>query len=101
MLKYVLFAVILFGSFQATAQDFPRRMEDAAYIATLKAVLDYKMEDEELIEDLQELRENQRFIESLEKKLKELQNTKQKNLKNKRVYQMLINAGKNIYNELN
>lgn len=100
MLKYFLFTAVFLCTFQTAAQDFPRRMQDAAYVATLKAVLDYKMEDEQLLEDLQKLRENEKFNAALEKKLQKLTNSRHKNLKNRHVYQMLINAGKNIYNEL-
>jgi len=101
MLKYFLFTAFLFCGFQAAAQDFPRRMQDAAYIATLKAVLDYKLEDEQILEDLAQLRTNEKFNAAVEKKIQKLTNKRQKNSKNKRVYQILVNAGKNIYNELN
>lgn len=101
MLKYILLAVLLLGSFPATAQDFPLRMQNAAYLATLKAVLDYKMNDEEVSEDLQRLRENAEFTEALRKKMESLTNTRRKNSTNKRIYQMLINDGEKIYNELN
>ena len=99
-MKYVLFATAFLFSWNTLAKDFPSRMEDAAYLATLKAVLDYKMNDEETLKDLEKLRENERFIASLEKKLSKLSNARQKNSKNKRVYQMLIQDGKKIYEEL-
>ena len=39
--------------------------KDASYIATLKAVLDYKMNDEENIRELEDLRENEQFNQKL------------------------------------
>lgn len=100
-MKYILFVIAFLGCFQVEARDFPSKMEDAAYLATLKAVLDYKMNDEETLEDIEKLRQNKRFIGALEKKLQKLDNSKSKNSTNKRIYQMLINDGKKIYNELN
>ena len=100
-MKYILLTITLLLAFQAFAQDFPPQMEDAAYLATLKAVLDYKMNDEETLQDIQKLRENEKFNESLQKKLQKLNNKRTKNSKNKRVYKTLINSGKKVYNELN
>lgn len=100
-MKYILFAVAFLGCFQVEARDFPPKMEDAAYLATLKAVLDYKMNDEETLQDIEKLRQNKKFKEALEKKLQKLDNSKSKNSANQRIYQMLIYDGKRIYDELN
>lgn len=73
---------------------------DAAYLATLKAVIDYKINDEENLDDVEALRQNENFNRKLRKMLNKLDNRKSKNSENKRVYNELIKAGKEIYNEL-
>ena len=73
---------------------------DAMYMATLKAVADYKIEDEENIKDIESLRANQRFLTELRKMLGKLSNRRTKNSVNTRVYNILLKAGKDIYNEL-
>lgn len=75
--------------------------KDAAYIATLKAVVNYKIDDEENLAKIEKLRENERFNRDLVKMLDKLSNKKTKNALNSRVYKILIQAGKDIYNELN
>ncbi len=74
---------------------------DAMYIATLKAVTDYKINDEENIRDIEALRENRRFNKELSVMLSKLSNNRNKNSVNNRVYRILLKAGKEIYNELN
>ena len=76
-------------------------MDDAIYLATLKAVLDYKMNDEQNLENLQTLREDEEFNQKLRKILSKLSNNRQKPFKDRRIYEMLIKDGKAIYNELN
>lgn len=73
---------------------------DAAYMATLKAVADYKISDEENLKDVEALRSNQRFLLDLRKMLDKLSNRRSKNSTNTRVYKILLKAGKEIYNEL-
>ncbi len=73
---------------------------DAAYMATLKAVADYKIGDEENLKDVEALRANQRFLLDLRKMLDKLSNRRSKNSTNTRVYKILLKAGKEIYNEL-
>lgn len=74
---------------------------DAKYIATLKAVVNYKIDDEENIKSVENLRENQAFNRKLQKMLNKLQNTRTKNSTNRRVYDILLKAGRDVYNELN
>lgn len=74
--------------------------KEAAYIATLKAVADYKINDEENLEDMEKLREDKRFNEKLQRMLNKLDNRRTKTGKNRRVYQILKRAGKEIYDEL-
>ncbi len=73
---------------------------DAKYMATLKAVVNYKIDDEENLSNIESLRENRRFNQQLQRMLNKLQNTRTKNSTNRRVYDILLRAGKQIYNEL-
>ena len=73
---------------------------DAAYLATLKAVADYKINDEENLDEVEELRQDEKFNKKLRKMLNKLDNRKSKNSENKRVYEILKKAGRDIYNEL-
>lgn len=74
--------------------------KDAAYLATLKAVTDYKLNDEEIVQDMEKLRQNEKFNQDLHKMLDKLTNSRTKTGKNRRVYQILQRAGKEIYDEL-
>ena len=74
--------------------------KDAMYIATLKAVVNYKIDDEENYRDMEALRQNRRFNEKLSKMMSKLSNQRTKNSTNSRVYRILLQAGKDIYNEL-
>lgn len=73
---------------------------DAAYLATIKAVSDYKIDDEEDIKNVEKLRQDERFNRKLSKMLAKLSNSKNKDAKNRRVYNILKRAGKEIYDEL-
>lgn len=75
--------------------------KEAAYIATLKAVADFKINDEENLSELESLRENERFKQKLNRMMNKLSNNRSKNSTNERIYKILIKAGKDIYNELN
>ncbi len=96
-LYLVLLALIMSASV-AHAQYAAQR--DAMYIATLKAVVDYKINDEENLRDVESLRQNKRFHRDLTKMLSKLTNDRNKNSTNARVYRILLQAGKDIYNEL-
>lgn len=75
--------------------------QNAEYLAIVKAVANYKIDDAEEIRDVEALRNNQRFNEKLQKMLNKLQNTRTKDSKNQRVKQILERAGKDIENILN
>lgn len=94
LLVAVLFSFVSPASAQFSAQN------EAKYLATLKAVVNYKINDEESLRGVESLRENQRFNQQLQRMLNKLQNSRTKNSTNKRVYDILIKAGKQIYNEL-
>ena len=93
----MLTAIFLFSS-KVYAQYTSQK--DAMYIATLKAVVNYKINDEENLADIEDLRKNQRFNQRLQKMLNKLQNTRTKNSTNKRVYDILLKAGEEVYKEL-
>ena len=102
MVKMRMFSLILFVIFlqipYANAQYSTQK--DASDLATLKAVLDFKMKEEENLKNLEALRNNQRFKQKLVNMLEKLSNEKSKNSQNKKIYNILIKAGKDIYNEL-
>ena len=75
--------------------------KEAAYLATVKAVADFKINDEENLQELASLREDQNFNKKLAKMMSKLSNKRSKNSTNERIYKILIKAGKDIYNELN
>ena len=93
----VLTLVTILGS---TAWAQYSAQKEAAYIATLKAVTDYKINDEENIRNIERLRENQKFNNELQEMLAKLSNRRTKDSTNTRVYRILLQAGKEIYNEL-
>ena len=102
MLEKIFYLVILglFLSAKSAAAQYSAQNE-AKYIATLKAVVDYKINDEENYADIESLRENRRFNQDLTKMLAKLSNRRTKNSTNSRVYKILLKAGKDVYNELN
>lgn len=74
--------------------------KDAQYLATIKAVANYKINDEEEIRNVERLRANENFNRQLQKMMEKLQNTRTKNSKNQQVLQILKRAGKEIYDIL-
>jgi len=100
-MKYIFFVSSFLFISSALAQTYPVSQMDAVYLATLKAVLDYKMNDEENLEELQKLREDPKFNARLQKMLDKLNNQKSKFGTNRRVYDLLKRNGQKIYNELN
>lgn len=94
----VLILLSLFAAIPAQAQYAAQR--DAQYMATLKAVVNYKINDEENLRDVESLREDRRFNQKLTRMLEKLQNTRTKNSINRRVYNILLKAGEQIYREL-
>ena len=95
---FLAFCLSVILSFPASAQFAAQN--DAKYIATLKAVVNYKIDDEENLSAVESLRENRMFNQKLQRMLNKLQNTRTKNSTNKRLYNILLKAGKDIYNEL-
>ena len=98
-LAFVLALFSFFMAVPASAQF--AATQDAQYIATLRAVLNYKIDDEENIRNIEKLREDKWFNQKLTRMLDKLQNTRSKNATNRRVYDILIKAGRDISRELN
>jgi len=71
--------------------------KNAQYVATLKAVTNYKIEDEEINKDIEKLRQNQAFVERLQKMLEKLSNRRTKDSTNRKVLKILEKAGEDIY----
>ena len=98
-LAFVLALFSFFMAVPASAQF--AATQDAQYIATLRAVLNYKIDDVKKILNIEKLREDKWFNQKLTRMLDKLQNTGSKNATNRRVYDILIKAGRDIYRELN
>lgn len=97
MFSLVFLAVFLMAS-PVSAQMSASK--DAQYLATIKAVANYKIDDEEEIRNVERLRANEAFNRQLQKMMEKLQNTRTKNSKNQQVLQILKRAGKEIYDIL-
>lgn len=95
-----LFTPLLAWSVIVGAQDAYAQFsaqKDAQFLATLKAVVNYKINDEENLKDIESLRQNQAFNQKLQNMLNKLQNTRTKNTTNRKVQQILEKAGQDLY----
>lgn len=99
-MKYFFTALLLIFvcCFEAKAQYSSQK--DAVYMATLRAVTDYKINDEENLRDIESLRQNKRFLQELTRMVDKLSNNRTKDSVNTRVYNILLKAGKELYDEL-
>lgn len=70
--------------------------KEAEYLATVKAVADFKINDEEELKNIEKLRQNRIFLNKLQKRLEKLSNNKNKNSTNKKVLDILKKAGKDL-----
>lgn len=86
--------------FATSAQAQYSSTKNAQYLATIKAVANYKINDEEEFRNVEKLRQDARFNEKLQTMLNKLQNSKTKNSDNKRILKILEDAGKEIYDIL-
>lgn len=99
MLRIILFVMaFMFSVTPAHAQFSATR--DAQYMATLKAVVNYKIDDEEIFDDVERLRQNRNFYEKLQKMLNKLNNRRTKDTTNRKILRILEKAGEQIYKEL-
>lgn len=74
--------------------------KDARNLMIVKAVADFKMGDEKLAKEFDELENNREYHEKLQKIMDKLSNKKYPNNKNKEVTKILQDAGNRIYNLL-
>lgn len=86
--------------YSISAQAQYSSTKNAQYLATIKAVANYKINDEEEIDNVEKLRQDANFNRKLQKMLNKLQNSKNKNSDNKKVLKILEDAGKEIYDIL-
>lgn len=98
-----VFMLILLGFWLTCGQADAQSMaadDDAMYLAVVKAVSAYKINDEENIRGVERLRQDRRFNENLQKMLDKLSNSRSKDSKNRKVLKILEQAGKDIYETL-
>ena len=74
--------------------------KDAAYLATIKAVADFKINDAEELDSVNRLRQDPKFNKKLYEMVQKLSNARNKDAKNQRILKILKQAGKDIYDEL-
>ena len=98
MWKWVLVVSMCFMTFSAEAQM--AALNKAKYIATLKVVVNHKMNDADIVDDMEKLRQSARFKKDLEKIIGKLDNSKPNEATNRRIMRILEQAGREIYNEL-
>ena len=75
-------------------------LDRAAMLAIMNPDDNYKINDEEEIVQVEKLRENSSFNQKLQKMMAKLTNSRNKDSKNRKVLQILENAGKEIYDTL-
>ena len=93
-------AVAQMNSYQTSGSQVYSAQKDAMYMATLKAVVNYKINDEDIIDDVNSLRQNQRFLQQLQGMLNKLSNRRSSDSKNRQIERILERAGKDIYDIL-
>lgn len=96
-MKRLLFVFLLSLMFISPASAQYASQQDAQYIATLKAVVNYKIDDQENIKAIEALRQDKRFNQKLSRMLDKLSNERTKDTKNRQVLKILEKAGEDIY----
>lgn len=91
----IALSLLMLFSFDASAQYSATK--DAQYLAVMKAVSNYKINDEEEIDQIQKLRKSENFNRTLQKMMDKLDNSRTKDAKNRKILQILKKAGKEIY----
>lgn len=100
MIRFIALILAFVVMFSENVSAQMSHLNKAKYITTLKVVANYKLNDNEIAEDVDKLREHKAFNQELSKMLKKIDNSKSDNAKNRRVMRILEQAGKDIYNEL-
>jgi len=93
---FALFLVLLGLSYSSTTQAQFSASRGAQHLAILRAVVNYKIDDEEHVRDIERLRENERFNQRVQRMLDRLQNTRTKDSRNRQVLEILENAGRDL-----
>lgn len=96
-LYVLLFSFLL--AIPASAQFAAQK--DARNIAVLRAVVNYKIDDEENIKAIEKLRQDRNFNQRLQRMLNKLTNKRTKDSTNRKVNDILEKAGEDLYNLLN
>ena len=96
MLRIILLTLFL-TVFSLPSQAQYSASRDAQHVATLKAVVNYKIADESIYDDVERLRQNRKFVEKLQKMLDKLNNRRTKDATNRKVLKILEDAGEQIY----
>ena len=91
----VIMAIAVLSTSDVNAQFSATK--DAQYLAVIKAVANYKIDDEENLRHVEELRQNENFNRKLQQMLDKLSNSRTKDTTNRRVLQILKRAGKDLY----
>jgi len=95
-----LMLLALFVSVDNAEAQFSAQ-RDAANMATLRAVVNFKIDDEEIARDIESLRNNVRFNQDLQRRLDRLTNSRTKDSRNRRVMEILLQAGRDLDRALN
>lgn len=99
MVKNV-FLILFLVLFSVSAYAQSAALNKAKYVTVLKVITDHKMQDEELVPDVDKLRESERFKKELVKMIGKLDNSRPSEAKNRRIMRILEKTGKQIYDEL-
>lgn len=100
MLKKIILGGFCLVISALTANAQVAALNEAKYITTLKVITDHKMNDADLVSDIDKLRQNEYFIKDLKKMMAKLDNDRPNSAKNLKIKRILERAGKDIYNEL-
>lgn len=99
-MRFLFLFSVFFSAICINAHAQMNSQKEAAYMATLYAVLNQKMMDSDIQKDLESLRQNERFVRNLQKKIDKLTNGKNSTSKDSQVRKILEQAGKDIDNLL-
>ena len=97
MPKFGLFTVLILVLLSCPSQAQFSASKDAQHVATLKAVVNYKIDDENIEKDIEKLRENRMFMERLQRMLNKLDNRRSQDSTNRKVMKILEDAGEELY----
>ncbi len=101
-MKKIYFSVFILSVFFANiAKAQLSATKDAQYLVIVKVVADYKIDDEEYSNDIETLRNNERFNRKLQRMLERISIDRSKDSKNRQIINILEKAGKDIDKVLN